>query len=135
MTQRRCARECALEVFYRLDIGNEPIDKTVGEVLAKTNFSPDGRIFFLQLVENTNKNLTDIDDAITKTLKHWSFSRLCSIDRAILRVAAYELLYSTDVPPKVVINEALEIAKKYSSGESVHFINGVLDSIYKKKCG
>jgi N utilization substance protein B len=135
MTQRRCARECALEVFYRLNIGEEPVEKTIKEILAKTNFSAEGEKFFMQLVENTNKNLAEIDKAITITLKHWSFERLSSIDRAILRIATGELLYFTDVPPKVVINEALEIAKKFSGSESAHFINGVLDAIYKKKCG
>lgn len=135
MTQRRCARECALQVFYRLDIGEEPVEKTVKEITDKTNFTSEGKNFFLQLVENTNKNLSEIDDAIKITLRHWSFSRLSSVDRAILRVAACELLYSSDVPPKVVINEALEIAKKFSTAESVHFVNGVLDAIYKKKCG
>lgn len=135
MTQRRCARECALEVFYRLDIGEEPVEKTSKEVLEKINFTEEGKQFFLQLVENTSKHLDDIDNAITVTLKHWSFSRLGSIDRAILRVAASELLYTAEVPPKVVINEALEIAKKFSTAEAVHFINGVLDAVYKKKCG
>lgn len=132
MKQRRCARESALEVFYRLDIGEEPIEKTTREILAKTKLNAEGQSFFLNLVEKTHKNLTIIDETIKQTLKHWSLSRLCSIDRAILRVATAELLYSPDVPPKVVINEALEIAKKFSTAESVHFINGVLDSIYKK---
>ncbi|MBS4016568.1 MAG: transcription antitermination factor NusB [Candidatus Latescibacteria bacterium] len=135
MTQRRCARECALEVLYRLDIGGEPVAKTVKEIIDKTNFTPEGRDFFKQLVESTNKHLLDIDNTIKMTLKHWSLERLSSVDRAILRVATGELLYATEVPPKVVINEALEIAKKFSGSESAHFINGVLDSIYKKRCG
>ena len=134
MTQRRCARECALEVFYRLDIGNEPVEKTVSEILEKKKFSPQGRKFFLQLVEDTNKNLADIDKAIKLTLKHWTFSRLSSVDRAILRVASCELLYYADVPPKVVINEAIEITKKYSSADAAGFVNGVLDAVYKRKC-
>jgi N utilization substance protein B len=134
MTQRRCARESALEVLYRFDIGNEAIDKSIVEILKKIKFSPQGEKFFLKLVEETNKNLNLIDETIKQTLEHWTFSRLSSVDRAILRVACCELLFFIDIPPKVVINEALEIAKKYGSAESARFVNGVLDAIYKKKC-
>jgi N utilization substance protein B len=135
MTQRRCARECALEVLYRLDIGAEDVEKIINEILAKKKFSPQGRKFFLQLVEETQKNMTDIDKTITATLQHWTLSRLSSVDRAIIRVACCELLYFPDTPPKVVINEALEIAKRFSSAESARFVNGILDAVYKKKCG
>jgi N utilization substance protein B len=135
MTQRRCARESAVEVFYRLDIGSEDTAKTVEEISNKINFSEAGQIFFKRLVEETSQNLAEIDKTIKQHLKHWSFSRLSGVDRAILRVACCELLYFSDVPPKVIINEALEIAKKYGAAESARFVNGILDAIYKKKCG
>lgn len=89
--------------------------------------------FFQRLVDITFSNLAEIDKTIGLTLKHWSFSRLTGVDRAILRIACCELLYLTDIPPKVVINEALEIAKKYGTAESSRFVNGVLDAIYKAK--
>lgn len=133
MTERRHARESALEVLYRLDIGSESITKATKEILQQRKFSPQGVEFFQRLVDETFNNLQEIDKTIEVTLKHWSFSRLAGVDRAILRVACCELLYLADVPPKVVINEALEIAKKYSSGESARFVNGVLDAIYKAK--
>jgi len=135
MTQRRSARESALEVLYRFDIGSDDITKTTAEVIRKRKFSPLGKIFFERLINETIKNLPTIDKTIKQTLKHWSLARLTAVDRAIIRVACCELLYFPDTPPKVIINEALEIAKRYSTAESARFVNGVLDAIYKKKCG
>lgn len=132
MTQRRHARECAMEVLYRFDIGKEAATKTMSEILAGKKFSKQGAEFFRRLVDTTFSNLSEIDKTIERTLQHWSLARLAGIDRAIIRIACAELLYFTDIPPKVVINEALEIAKKFGAEDSPRFINGVLDAIYKK---
>jgi N utilization substance protein B len=133
MTQRRGARESALEVFYRFDIGSENTEKTIKEIEDRINFSPQGKMYFQRLVSETSKNLETIDKTIKQYLKHWSFARLAGVDRAILRIACCELLFFSDIPPKVIINEALEIAKKYGSEESARFVNGMLDAIYKNK--
>ncbi len=133
MTQRRCVRESALEVLYRYDIGNENIEKTIEEIEEKIKFTPKGQKFFQRLVSETLNNLDIIDKTIIQFLEHWSFARLAGVDRAILRVACCELLYFPDIPPKVIINEALEIAKKYGAAESASFVNGILDAIYKHK--
>jgi len=133
MTQRRCARESALEVFYRFDMGNENTEKTIKEIEEKIKFTPQGQKFFQRLVNETLNNLDAIDKTIIQFLEHWSFARLAGVDRAILRVACCELLYFPDIPPKVIINEALEIAKKYGTAESSRFVNGILDAIYKHK--
>jgi N utilization substance protein B len=133
MTQRRHARECAMEVFYRFDIGNEDVVKTSKEILSNRKFSEAGAEFFQRLVDTTYTNLNNIDAVIESTLQHWTLARLAGIDRAIIRIAACELLFLTDIPPKVVINEAVEIAKKFGTEESPRFINGVLDAIYKQK--
>ncbi len=81
------------------------------------------------IVASTQEHITEIDEAIKKAAEHWSIARMAVIDRNILRAAAYELLYRKDIPPSVVMNEALEIAKKYSTEESAPFINGILDKI------
>jgi len=81
------------------------------------------------IVVSTKKNTAEIDEAIKKAAEHWSIDRMAVIDRNILRAATYELLYRKDIPPSVVMNEALEIAKKYSTEESAPFINGILDKI------
>jgi len=121
-----------MEVFYRYDIGNEDIPKTSKEILSNRKFSEAGKEFFQRLVDTTFTNLNNIDAVIETTLQHWTLARLAGIDRAIIRIAVCELMYLTDVPPKVVINEAVEIAKKFGAEESPRFINGVLDAIYKK---
>ena len=92
----------------------------------------DVKEFTYSIVETTRKNLDAIDDIIRKAAEHWSVERMAVIDKNILRAATCELLYRTDIPHTVVINEAIEIAKKYSTEESASFINGILDRIAKK---
>lgn len=87
------------------------------------------RKFSEELVRGTLAHLDEIDQKIQLVAAHWKMSRMASVDRNIMRVAAYEILYRDDIPPAVTINEALEIAKKYSSAEAASFINGLLDKI------
>jgi N utilization substance protein B len=88
------------------------------------------RTFANQLFEGTAKDVTALDEIIGKHCENWRFERLAAIDRAILRLAIYEMS-SADTPPKVVLNEAVELAKKFSSEDSGAFVNGVLDSVHK----
>lgn len=87
--------------------------------------------FARDIVTGTVAHLEEIDARIKKATEHWDFGRLAAVDRGILRTAAYELLFRKDIPPAVAINEALEIAKKFSTEESASFINGILDKISK----
>ena len=90
------------------------------------------REFAEELVRGTVANLESIDEMISSTVANWTMDRLTAVDRAILRFAAYEFMYLPDVPPKVTIDEAIEIAKAYGTVESGRFINGVLDKIREK---
>lgn len=81
------------------------------------------------IVEGTIGHLDEIDRAITAAAEHWAIDRMAAVDRNILRAAAYEILFNPEIPPKVAINEALEVAKKFSSQDSAPFINGILDRI------
>jgi len=87
------------------------------------------RKFSEELVNGTLLHLDEIDQKIQQVAAHWKMDRMASVDRNIMRFAVFELLYREDIPPAVTINEALEIAKKYSSSESASFINGLLDKI------
>jgi N utilization substance protein B len=87
------------------------------------------RKFSEELVNGTLLHLDEIDQKIKQVAAHWKMDRMASVDRNIMRFAVFELLYRDDIPPAVTINEALEIAKKYSSSESASFINGLLDKI------
>jgi transcription antitermination factor NusB len=132
MTHRRLARECALEVLYRLDlVGDEP-EGVIEEILHRKNPSEEAEAYLRRLVELTLTNQKEIDVVLRRHLRRWRLERLTLLDRALLRMGATEILYLDDIPPKVSINEAVEISKKYGDDKSGRFVNGVLDSIYRE---
>lgn len=96
--------------------------------------SSDGLVRKLAMAwtKGTWDNLTRCDELISAAAVKWNLSRLCSVDRSILRLSVYQLEFCSDIPPKVVINEAIELAKKFSTAQSPSFVNGVLDAILKK---
>jgi len=130
MGSRRKARELALQYLYKLDVTGERFDaQDAGRFLDEYGGRDEDRDYTLILIENSCSHLNDVDGVISAQLEHWSLDRLSTIDRNILRFATCELLYFLDIPVNVTINEAIEIAKKYSLVESATFINGVLDKI------
>jgi N utilization substance protein B len=132
MTQRRLARESALEVLYRLDlVGDEPED-TVDDILQRRNPSDEAETYLRRLVEDTLSHQEEIDRMLARHLRRWRLARLRYLDRAILRLACAEMLFFDDVPPKVSINEAVDIARKFGDDESGKFVNGVLDGVYRE---
>lgn len=132
MGKRRKAREIALQFLYELDLNAED-DPTAREhdFWGRHPLAPDGRAFAEALVRGTKVNQAKIDQTIAQGAEHWDLDRMAVVDRNILRLAVYELLCSAEVPPKVAINEAIEIAKKFGTKESSRFINGVLDKIHR----
>ncbi len=129
MGLRRLAREYALQILYAVDVC-----KLKGEEAQQSfwNDHKSGRKvleFATVLVEGTLKNLIQIDSLIAKYARNWDIHRMASIDRNILRQSTFEILYLLDIPVNVVINEAVELAKKYSTEESGRFVNGILDKI------
>jgi len=128
---RRKARWYALQVLYALDLnGGDPGD-AVSTYQGAFELELDERSlsFAKELVENTQSNLAAIDDAIQSASRNWRLDRMSRVDRNILRLATYELVHSPDVPVKVVINEAVELAKRYGASEAPAFVNGILDRI------
>lgn len=132
MGSRRKSREKALQILFQLDFRDNDIETIRREFWSRSEAGQKVREFADRLVTGTCANREAIDKLIGSTLEHWSISRLASVDRAILRWATYELLYMPDIPPKVTINEAVEIAKTFGTEESGRFINGVLDKIREK---
>ncbi len=129
MGLRRTARECALQMLYQYDIGNQPMDEIL-DSFWEMNEHPKGvREFANELFEGSIEQLKEIDKTIQQHTKNWRLTRMAAVDRNILRLAVYEFLCDRRTPVTVVINEALEIAKKFSTHESAQFVNGVLDSI------
>jgi N utilization substance protein B len=143
--KRRKAREHALQFLYRIDFfdaseGETGYHTKTGELKGEIesfwkdagDVEPDVKSFAEDIITGTITHLEEIDSIIQQTAEKWSLARIASIDRNILRFAAYELLFRKDIPGAVTINEAIEIAKKYSTAESASFINGLLDRIARE---
>ena len=131
--KRRKAREVALQFLYQLDLNDaddpSPHDE---EFWARHPVDEDTRVFADALVRGAKTNQAKIDHAITQFAEHWDLERMAVVDRNLLRLALFELKHVDDVPAKVAINEAIEIAKKFGTKESSRFINGLLDRIHKE---
>ena len=130
--KRRKGREYAFQFLFQFDfVGRRPDEKDFEEFWADKDGDAEGRKFTEDIICGTIDNLSEIDAAIQKAAEHWVLQRMAAVDRNILRAAAYELLFRKDIPSAVTINEAIEIAKRFSSTESASFINGILDTIAK----
>jgi len=133
MSKRRKAREVALQFLYQLELnGDDDPTPHEREFWARHPVDANTRAFADGLVRGTKSNQGKIDQMISQFAEHWDLERMAVVDRNILRQAVYELLWTADVPPKVAINEAIEIAKKFGTKESSRFINGLLDRIHKE---
>ena len=131
MRKRTKAREYALQVLYQLDIRRADCQQILHEFWQEHQPSAEVRGFATKLAEGTVKCLGDIDGFITSHADNWDLKRMAVVDRNILRLGVFELLYMDDAPPAVCINEAIELAKRFGDAESAKFINGILDAIYK----
>ncbi len=133
MGRRRKARELALQFLYQLDLSGEPDPAPhEAEFWARHPVDEDARRFASATVCGVKANQAQIDRTIAECTEHWDLDRMAVVDRNILRLAVWELRGSTDVPPKVAINEAIEIAKKFGTHESSRFINGILDRVHRE---
>lgn len=129
MGTRRKAREKALQILFQLDFCDDDIEAISSKYWSGNRSGEKVREFADKLVRGTYAHLDHIDRIISSVVEHWSMKRLASVDRAILRCATYELFYMPDIPSKVTINEAVELAKTFGAEDSSRFINGVLDKI------
>ena len=132
MRKRTKARECVLKILYAVDITKEAPEKCI-EIFWQSNDEPEPQVraFADTLVLGVSKNIELIDRVISEHATNWELKRMAVIDRNILRFATHELLFMDDIPPKVAINEAIDIAKKYGDKDSGKFVNGILDKINK----
>ena len=129
MGLRRAARECALQMLYQLDVGKHSKEEILLTYWQMNEHPPNVREFAEQLFEGTVQRLKQIDKVIQQHTKNWRLGRMAAVDRNVLRLAVFEFLSGGKTPETVVINEALEIARKFSTQESAQFVNGILDSI------
>lgn len=129
---RRKARQLALEVAYRLDLLSEEVNSTCQDVLSREECDNMCREFLTVIITSLEQHIDKIDELIKDSLVNWDFDRLSYIERAIMRIAVAELLGAADVPYKVTLSEAVELAKTYSTPSAAAFINGILDNIVEK---
>lgn len=134
ISARRRAREAALQMLYQTEVGRtSPGDAILTYWPARDDdLADEHREFANTLVRGTAARVSDIDRLLANRTENWRVERMAVIDRLILRLATYELLAKPDTPARVIINEALELARSYSGEEAVAFVNGVLDAVRKE---
>jgi N utilization substance protein B len=135
MGMRRRARELALQLLYQHEHTGADFETMQDDFDEWTNAGEAVREFADRLLRGTVVHLDELDEELARQTAHWRLERLAAVDRNILRLAMFELMYENETPPAVVIDEAIEIAKKYGAEESSRFVNGVLDGFVKRRAG
>jgi transcription antitermination factor NusB len=135
MSNRRRAREYVLKALYAFEQGGQTSDDIRGAIIEKSGLDSNGMAFASLLYDNTVHNIAQIDKYINKLATNWKLERIAIVDKNIIRMAICEVEYMPDIPIKVAINEAIELAKKYSTLESASFVNGILDRVLHEKEG
>lgn len=133
MHKRTRARRLVMLGLYQADLLGGEYAGDAREWLESRGGNSELHSFTMELFDTTMRHMADIDEILEGVAENWHLSRMAAIDRALLRIAVCELLYYKDAPPKVVINEAVELAKRYSTAASGAFVNGLLDRIYKDR--
>lgn len=132
MSPRRQARIVAMQILYQIQLTAAPMSIVMERFWQSQETATELRPFVVELVEGTTSHLKAIDELLQNTSENWKLHRMPIVDLSILRYATYEILHLSDIDPATSINEAIEIAKIYSTPDSPKFINGILDSIQKK---
>ncbi len=127
-SRRRVVREKVLQILYAYEMNNESLEQLSREILSDITDTTD-RSFAEELIRQVITNVEDLDKRIIHRVTNWEMNRIALIDKILLRIGVCELLYFPDIPPKVSINESIEIAKDYSTTGSAKFINGILDAV------
>ena len=129
MGVRRDAREAAVQYLYQREVQGDQSDQALEEFYEMRGLSPSGKRFCNELLQGWMQHREEIDEVITKNARNFEFNRLSAVDRNVLRIACHEILFRSDIPAPVAINEAIEIATKFGGDESGRFVNGILDRI------
>ena len=133
MGQRHKAREFALHGLYMFDTVSASIDKILSLDWVEEEVTDEARNFFKVITKGTIDHIGEIDELIKRHSKNWSFERISAVDKSILRLSVYSMLYDKEVDPVISINEGIELAKAFAAEDSHKFVNGVLDKLVKDK--
>ncbi len=132
MGLKRRTRELALQMLFQMDLGTVQIKDLEENFLPNASAPEAAKEMSMALVKNVWDRVSEIDSNLRRFTEHWDLARMAGVDRNVLRLGAYEILFDDEVPKSVAINEALEIVKRYSTEESSRFVNGILDKLDKK---
>ena len=132
MGKRRKARESTLQILFQVEFDDTHPEKIIDSFWKNRRATKEIKDYCRWLVEGITSHREEIDRLIQSVSENWRISRMAIVDRNVLRMAAFELLHEENLAPAIVINEAIEIAKKYSSEEGATFVNGILDAVKKK---
>ncbi|MBN1392449.1 MAG: transcription antitermination factor NusB [Sedimentisphaerales bacterium] len=132
MDKRTRARELAVQAMYQLEVQGSELLESLAEFFIENESNLSVRKLASEWTKGAWENLALCDEIITASTIKWQLSRLSMVDKNILRLAVYQLKFCPDIPPRAVINEAIELAKKFSTDKSPAFVNGVLDAVFKK---
>jgi N utilization substance protein B len=132
MGARRKARELALQMLFQLDMSSNQPDAIIATFEELQKSKPNTREFAVKIFRGTIDHMPEIDEMIQNQAENWRLSRMAAVDRNIIRMSVYEFMHEDDTPKLVIIDEAIEIAKKYGTHKSSQFINGILDGILKR---
>jgi N utilization substance protein B len=131
MASRRKSREYAMQMLYQWEMGRHSPAQVSATFFLQKRVEPEVEGFARELFEGAVARREELDRLVREHAENWRLERLAAVDRSILRVALYELLHHPETPPVAVINEALEIARRFSGEDSVEFVNGILDAVRK----
>ena len=132
MGERRKSREFALQLLYQIDMGSTSLEEAAATFWDEKRAGEETRAFAESLARGTLARRDEIDAVLREGLEHWRLPRIAAVDRSVLRLAVFEFLEHPETPPVVVIDEAIELAKRFGGEESGNFVNGVLDGIRKR---
>ncbi|HJW33491.1 MAG TPA: transcription antitermination factor NusB [Holophagaceae bacterium] len=132
MGVRRRGREYALQMLYAMDLTGYQPDQVFAGFYALQDLNRDAFYYARRLVDGVHSHLEEIDTALTRFAENWKIHRMAAVDRNLLRLGLYELIYVTEIPFPIVINEALEIVKEFGDQEGTQFLNGILDAARKE---
>jgi len=130
--KRRSARELTLKILFQIDVGKLPLEEALANSCNLDEDDPEVRAFAEALVQGTVAEQARVDEIISRYASGWALERMANVDRNLLRLALYELLFLEDIPTSVSINEAVDLAKLYSTAESGRFINGILGNFVRQ---
>jgi N utilization substance protein B len=132
MGLKRRTRELALQMLFQMDLGTVQIKDLEENFIPNASAPEAAKEMAVKLIKNIWDRVSEIDSSLRKYTEHWDLSRMAGVDRNVLRIGAYEILFDPEIPKSVAINEALEIVKRYSTEESSRFVNGILDKLEKQ---